>query len=110
MNLNPTEVNKYLQPFLGRSEDSLQEAWVKILESNPQTLEEITPIVKRVRSKEINKYLSRKYREVSLYTPVGDNRDEKFTLESILQSPRNEDSEDRDNGDNRLYKKIVAFL
>jgi len=110
MNLNEAEVNNYLQPFLGRYEDSFQEAWVKILESKPQTLEEITPIVKRVRSKEINQYLNKKYREVSLYAPIGKNRDEKFTLESILESPGNEDTEDRDNGDNGLYKKIVDFL
>jgi hypothetical protein len=110
MNLNETEINNYLQPFLGRYEDSFQEAWVKILESKPETLEEITPIVKRVRSKEINQYLNKKYREVSLYAPIGKNKDEKFTLESILESPRNEDSEDRDNGDNGFYKKIVGFL
>ena len=47
MNLNPTEVNDYLRSFLGRYEDSFQEAWVKILESKPQTLEEITPIIRK---------------------------------------------------------------
>ena len=45
-----------------------------------------------------------------MYTPIGKNRDEKFTLESILESPGNEDIEDKDNGDNGLYKKIVDFL
>jgi hypothetical protein len=35
MNLNETEVNNYLGPFLGRYEDSFQEAWVDILERNP---------------------------------------------------------------------------
>ena len=110
MNLNPTEVNNYLQPFLGRCEDSFQEAWVKILESNPQTLEEITPIIIRVRNRAIKQYINKKYKEVSLYKPIGKNGDEKFTLESILESPASEDSEDRDNGDNGLYKKIVDFL
>lgn len=46
MNLNEIEVNNYLKPFLGRYEDSFQEAWVGILECNPQTLEEITPIIR----------------------------------------------------------------
>jgi hypothetical protein len=110
MNLNETEVNNYLQPFLGRYEDSFQEAWVEILESKPQTLEEVTPIIRRVRSKEINQYLNKKYREVSLYTPIGKNRDEKFTLESILESPGDENTEDKENGSNGLYKKIVDFL
>jgi hypothetical protein len=110
MNLNETEVNHYLQPFLGRHEDSFQDAWVKILESKPQTLEEIKPIVKKVRSKEINQYMNKKYREVSLFTPIGKNGDEKFTLESILESPGNEDIEDKDNGNGGLYKKIVDFL
>jgi len=53
MKLNETEVNNYLQPFLGRYEDSFQQAWVDILECNPQTLEEITPVIRRVRNKAI---------------------------------------------------------
>jgi hypothetical protein len=110
MNLNETEVNNYLRPFLGGYEDSFQEAWVDILECNPQTLEEITPIIRRVRSKALKQYMNRKYREESLYKPIGKNKDEKFTLESILQTPGNEESEDRDNRDNGLYKKIVNFL
>jgi hypothetical protein len=110
MKLNETEVNNYLQPFLGRYEDSFQQAWVDILECNPQTLEEITPIIRRVRNKDIKEYMNKKYREVSLYKPIGKNRDEKFTLESILETPGNENTEDRDDGDNGLYKKIVDFL
>ena len=38
------------------------------------------------------------------------NRDEKFTLESILARPTNETTEESDNGNNGLYKKIVDFL
>ena len=110
MNLNETEVNNYLRPFLGRNEDSFQQAWVEILESNPHTIEESTPVIKRVRNKAIQQYMNKKCREVSLYKPIGRNGDEKFTLESILESPADEDSEDRDNGDNVLYKKMVNFL
>jgi hypothetical protein len=110
MKLNEAEVNNYLKPFLGRYEDSFQQAWVDILECNPQTLEEITPIIRRVRNKALRQYMNKKYREESLYKPIGKNKDEKFTLESILQAPGNEDSEDRDDGDNGLYKKIVNFL
>jgi hypothetical protein len=83
---------------------------VDILERNPQTLEEINPIIKSVRNKAIRQYMNKKYREVSLYKPIGRNRDEKFTLESILESPGNEDIEDKDNGNGGLYKKIVDFL
>ena len=110
MKLNETKVNDYLQPFLGRDEDSFQQAWVDILESNPQTLEEITPIIRRVRNKAIKQYWNKKHREVSLYKPIGKNGDERFTLESILASPTNENTEERDNGNNGLYKKIVDFL
>jgi hypothetical protein len=110
MSLNETEVNNYLKSFLGCYEDSFQEAWVRILESKPQTLEEVTPIIRKIRSKEINQYLNRKYRQESLYKPIGKNGDKKFTLESILENPGNEDSEDRDYEDNGLYKKIVDFL
>jgi len=110
MNLNETEVNNYLKPFLGRYEDSFQEAWVDILERNPQTLEEITPIIKKVRNRAINQYMNKRYKEVSLYRPIGKNRDEKFTLESILESHGKEDIGDEDDGGNGLYKKIVDFL
>ena len=110
MNLDETEVNNYLRPFLGRYEDSLQDAWVEILESCAQTSEQITPIIKRVRSKAIRQYMDKKYREESLYKPIGKDGDEKFTLESILASPETDDSEDSDNGDNGLYRKMVDFL
>ena len=110
MELNETEVNSYLQPFLGRYEDSFQEAWVEILECNPQTLEEITPIVRRVRNKAIKQYLNKKYREVSLYKPIGKNRDKKFTLESVLEASGNENTEDKENGHNAIYKKMADFL
>jgi hypothetical protein len=110
MKLNETEVNNYLRPFFGRYEDSFQQAWVEILECNPQTVEEITPIIRSVRNKAIKQYLNKKYREVSLYTPIGKSRDEKFTLESILETPGNENTEDKENEDNSLYKKIVDFL
>ncbi len=110
MKLNETEVNNYLQPFFGKYEDSFQQAWVDILECNPQTVEEITPIIRRVRNKAIKQYLNKKFREESLYKPIGKNRDEEFTLESILESHRKEDMEDKDNGNEGLYKKIVDFL
>jgi hypothetical protein len=103
-------VNNYLKPFLGRYEDSFQQAWVEILECNPQTLEEVTSIMRSVRNKAIKQYLNKKYREVSLYTPIGKNRDEKFTFESVLEAPGNEDTEGKENGDNGLYKKIIDFL
>src|SRR4030067_1011127 len=95
MRLNEHEINSYLQPFLGQYEDSFQQAWVDILESNPQPLEEITPIIRRVRNKAIKQYLNKKYREESLYKPIGKNMDERFTLESILENPANENTEDK---------------
>ena len=110
MKLNETEVNVHLQSLLGRDGDSFQQAWVEILEADPQTLEEITPIIRRVRNKAIKQYWNKKCREVSLYKPIGKNGDEKFTLESILESPKSENTEESDNGNNGLYKKIVDFL
>jgi hypothetical protein len=110
MKLNETEVNDYLQRFLGRYGDDFQQAWVDILQSDAHTLEEITPIIRRVRNKAIKQYWNRKSREVSLYKPIGKNGDERFTFESILESPINENAEENGNGDNGLYKKMVDFL
>jgi hypothetical protein len=108
MRLNENEVNDYLEPLLGRHKDSFQQAWVDILEADPQTLEEIAPIIRRVRNKAIKQYWNKRCREVSLHKPIGRNGDERFTLESILESHPNENVEEEDN--NGLYKKIIDFL
>ena len=110
VNLNLNEINNYLQPFFANREDNFQEAWAEILESAPRTLKEIDPIINKVRTRAIKQYMNKKYKEVSLYTPIIKNGDDKFTLESILGNPESEPSEDRDNRDNGLYKKIVDFL
>ena len=47
-------------------------------------MEEIIPIVKRVRNKAITQYWNKKCKEVSLQKPIGKDGDESFTLESIL--------------------------
>ena len=85
-------------------------AWVDILEADPQTFEEILPIIRRIRNKAISQYWNKRYREVSLHKPIGKNGDGKFTLESILASPTDETTEESDYGSNGLYKKIVEFL
>jgi hypothetical protein len=110
MKLNETEVNNHLQSLLGRDGDGFQQAWVDVLEADPQRLEEITPIIRRLRNKAIKQYWNKKCREVSLHKPIGKNGDEKFTLESILASPTHETTEESNNGNNGLYKKIVDFL
>jgi hypothetical protein len=110
MELDETEVSKYLQPLFGQYEDSFQEAWVEILEHNPKTVNEIVPIAKRVRNKAIKHYLEKKYREESLQKPLRNDGDEKFTLESILASPENEDVGETHEGSSALYRKIVNFL
>ena len=46
-----------------------------------------------------------------MYEPLGKDGDEGFTLESILESPTtNENADERDDGSDGLYKKIVDFL
>jgi hypothetical protein len=110
MELDENEVNKYLQPLFGQYEDSFQEAWVEILERNPKTVNEIVPIARRVRNKAIKHYLEKKYREDSLQKPLRNDGDEKFTLESVLASPSNEDIDEKHEGSNALYEKVVDFL
>jgi hypothetical protein len=110
MRLNENEVNDYLQAHLGQYEDSLQQAWLEIVERDPQTFDEIPPITRRIRNRVLKQYLNKKFREQSLYDPIGRNGDGKFTLESILASPTRKDAEENDNGAARLYEKIVNFL
>jgi|APFre7841882793_1041355.scaffolds.fasta_scaffold05200_2 hypothetical protein len=110
MRLNENEVNNYLQTHLGQYEDSFQQAWLEIVERDPQTLEEIPPIVGRIKNRAIKQYLTKKFKEKSLYEPIGGNGDGRFTLESILASPAHEDTEENDSGRNRFYEKIVGFL
>ncbi len=110
MALDENEVNRYLQPLFGQYEDSFQEAWVEILERNPQTINEIAPIAKRVKNRAIKRYLEKKYREESLHKPLGNNGDGSFTLESILRSPANENIDETGEGSDGFYGKIVDFL
>jgi hypothetical protein len=110
MRLNENEVNDYLQTHLGQYEDSFQQAWLEIVECDPQTFDEIPPITRRIRNRALKQYLNKKFREQSLYDPIGRNGDERFTLESILQSPTNESNQEQGNGSNGLYEKIVDFL
>ena len=75
-----------------------------------KTLQQLTPIVRRVRNRAIKQYWSKKCREVSLYKPVGRNAGEALTLESELKSATTGNAEENDNSDNGLYSKMVAFL
>lgn len=110
MKLNVNEVNDYLQTYLGQYEDSIQQAWLEIVESDPQTIEEVLPVVRKIRNRAIKQYLAKKYREKSLYEPIGENGDGSFTLESVLASPADENTEEKDNGGKDLYRKIIDFL
>jgi hypothetical protein len=113
MGLDVDDVNRRLRSLFGQYEDSFQEAWVEILERNPQTVNDIAPIVRKVRNRAIKQYLNNKRREESLQRPLGRNGNESFTLESILESPTrgNADGTDKDCDDrNSLYRKIVDFL
>jgi hypothetical protein len=111
MGLDENDVSKYLRRFFGQYEDSSQDAWVEILESNAKTMNEIPPIARRVKNRAINQYLKRKYREESLQKPLGNNGDGRFTLESVLEShAANEHNDERDDGNDGLYKKMVEFL
>ena len=109
MRLNENDVNNCLGRLLGQHEDSFQQAWVEILESDPQTLEEITPIIRRVRNKAIKQYWNKKCREVSLYKSIGKNGDETFTLESILESPTNENAEEKGRQKGNQFKVRVQL-
>jgi hypothetical protein len=110
MRLNENEVNDYLQAHLCQYEDSLQQAWLEVVERDPETLDDIAPIARRNRNRAIKQYLTKKFKEKSLYEPIGGNGDRRFTLESILASPAHEDTEENDSGSNRFYEKIVDFL
>lgn len=110
MEFNEDDVNRYLQPLFGQYEDSLQDAWIEILESNPKTTNEIATIARKVRNKAIRRYLEKKYREKSLHEPLRNSRDGRYTLESILENPSNDNVDEIDKGINGLYKKMVDFL
>lgn len=114
MGLDVNDINKQLKAEFGDYEDSLQDAWVEILERNLQAAAEIKPVARKVKSSAITQYLSRKYREESLQKPLGRNGDEAFTLESVLSAPSSDDrSEAAERGDvqgNDLYEKMVDFL
>jgi len=114
MGLDANDINTYLRSLLGQHEDSFQEAWLEILERKPQTINEISPIARKVRNRAIKQYLNKKCQEESLHRPLGQNGDESFTLESILGSPSSGADadliEEEGSGSASLYKKIIDFL
>lgn len=112
MGLDVNEINKHLKAEFGAYEDSLQDAWVEILERNLQAANEVEPIARKVRNKAIRQYLTRKYREESLQRPLGHNGDEGFTLESILPAPISDNSEamEGDARENDVCGRMVDFL
>jgi hypothetical protein len=110
MGLSENDVNNYLKPIFGQFEDSFQEAWVEILERNPQTIDDVGPIVRKVRNKAIKQYLEKKYKEDSLHKPLGRDGDGAFTLESILASPTQENNDEKDDRNDDIYRKMVDFL
>jgi uncharacterized protein YlaI len=110
MRLNEDEVNDYLRNHLGQYEDSMQQAWLEIIERDPLTLEDIAPIARKIKNRAIRQYLTKKFREKSLYEPIGRDGDGRFTLESILANPAHEMAEDDDNVSRRLCNKFVDFL
>jgi len=110
MGLDENEVNNYLRPLLGQYEDSLQDAWVEILERKAQTIGEVAPIVTKVKNRAIKQYLDKRCKEERLHKPLGNSGDGTFTLESILPSPTYEDTDGDREPINRLYAKMVEFL
>ena len=86
MRLNENEVNDCLQAHLGQYEDSLQQAWLEIIERDPETLDDVALIARKIKNRAIRRYLKKKFVEQSLYEPIGRNGDGRFTLESILAS------------------------
>jgi hypothetical protein len=112
MGLDVNGINKHLKAEFGAYEDSLQDAWVEILECNLQATTEIGPIARKVRNRAIRQYLNRKCREESLQRPLGHSGDECFTLESILPASVSEDSEavEGDARGNDVYERMVDFL
>jgi hypothetical protein len=56
MELHANDVNKRLKLLFGPYEDGVQDAWVEILEHDPQTVNEIGPIAKKARNRGIRDY------------------------------------------------------
>lgn len=112
MGLDVDDINKHLKVKFGAYEDSLQDAWVEILERHLQAAKEVEPIARKVRNRAIRQYLNRKYREESLQRPLGHNGDEGFTLESILPAPVSDDGEatEEDARGKDVYERMVDFL
>lgn len=110
MRLNAHEVNNYLQTHLGPYEDSLQQAWLEIVERDPETFNDVALIARKVKNRAIRQYLKKKFMEKSLHDPIGRNGNDGFTLESILASQGGECVEEDTSGIHRVYQKIIDFL
>ena len=108
--LNTQEVNNYLRSHLGPYEDSMQQAWLEIVERDPETFNDVALITRKVKNRAIRQYLKKKFMEKSLHDSIGRNGNDGFTLESILASRGDKCVEEDTEGIHRVYLRIIDFL
>ncbi|GEM_PF-1912737 len=111
--LDQSKIDRLIRPILGRfdeSEDSYQDVQLRILERLPRSEEEIKAIAKEVKKKHTKDYLYRKHRLKSLYEPIHNHGNEKYTLESLLADTETAEKEEVSNEVEPSARLILNFL
>lgn len=111
--INQSKINDLIRSILGESEDSedsYQDVQLRILERLPQSEEEIKAIAKEVKKKHTREYFNRKRSLISLYEPIGNNGNEKYTLLSILAERASDETEELSNNIDPSARLILNFL
>jgi hypothetical protein len=81
------KINELIKSICGDFEDTCQNAWVRVIEEHPATENDILNIAKECSQKCGSETIARKYRQISMDTPLKNNEDsEDLTLHSILPS------------------------
>lgn len=78
------EIDKIIRSTVGDKEDIVQDAWVKVLESKASTDSEIVEASKGAKEKVRKVNNQHLFAERSLSEPIGKDKEEDLTLESLL--------------------------
>lgn len=63
-------VGEILTAIIGNYEDTIQNAWVEILENKPETEDEVRSIAAKCKRRSIQEHIAKQCREVSGYKPL----------------------------------------
>ncbi|MFH1002964.1 MAG: hypothetical protein V1780_02345, partial [Chloroflexota bacterium] len=87
IDIGEKRISKIIRSVVGDFDDTFQDAWVKVLESQPQTEDEVLDIARQVKHQNASEHIAHTFKTVSIEKPLNHDFDDAFTLKDILEAP-----------------------